>query len=111
MFSLGLLTLASVCLPTSCVAAWPPLVYGMYENFTPAAFSTATVMMWSSRLVPVPPILKVPAGAALTAARKSLVVFSFASALFHSTNSSSAIIATGLSSRQLNGRLTAIGSV
>ncbi len=29
MFSLGLLTFESVCLPTSWVAAWPPLLYGM----------------------------------------------------------------------------------
>ncbi len=80
-------------------------------NLAPATLSSATVMMWSSRFEPVPPILKVPGGAAFTAARYSFGVLYGVSAFTHSRNSSSAIIATGFRSRQLNGRLTAIGSV
>ena len=60
---------------------------------------------------PVPPILKVSGGAAFTASRNCLAVLYGVSALTHSRNSSSAIIATGFSVRQLNGRPVAIGRV
>jgi len=40
----------------------------------PIAFSIATVMIWSSCLEPVPPILNWPAGAALIAAISSAAV-------------------------------------
>jgi len=35
--------------------------------FFPTTFSNATLMIWSSRFEPVPPILKLPSGAALMA--------------------------------------------
>src|SRR5215468_9574125 len=55
-FSEGLFTLEAVWLPTSCVAASPPDLYGRYANFAPVLFSTSTVRTWSSRRLPVPPI-------------------------------------------------------
>src|SRR5205809_7587875 len=58
-FSEGLLTFDCVWLPTSCVAASPPDLYGRYANFAPVFFSRKSVSTWSSRLVPVPPILNV----------------------------------------------------
>src|SRR4030088_3362797 len=73
-FSLGLLTLDSVWLPTSCVAASPPDLYGREENFAPLFFSRNTVSTWSSRLEPVPPILN-GADAAFAAAMNSFTDF------------------------------------
>src|SRR5690242_11778578 len=46
--SIGLLTVESTCLPTSCTATSPPPLKGTYVIFLPDAFSTATVMIWSS---------------------------------------------------------------
>src|SRR3979490_3148520 len=70
-FSEGLLTLDAVWLPTSCVAASPPDVYGRYANLAPVFFSMNTVSTWSSRFEPVPPILN-GGVAALAAAIDSL---------------------------------------
>src|SRR5262249_12755464 len=56
-FSDGLLTFDCVWLPTSCVAASPPDLYGKYANLAPVFFSRKTVRTWSSRFEPVPPIL------------------------------------------------------
>src|SRR6188508_2851882 len=68
-------------------------------------------MIWSSCFDPVPPILKVLSGAALIASTYSLTLLYGLSALTHSTNSSSAIIATGVRSFQLNGMPVASGVV
>src|SRR6478672_11199657 len=56
-FSEGLFTFDWMWLPTSCVAASPPDLYGRYANLAPVFFSRKTVSTWSSRLEPVPPIL------------------------------------------------------
>src|SRR5258708_36755650 len=56
-FSEGLLTFDCVWLPTSCVAASPPDLYGREAHFAPGFFSMKTVNTWSSRFYPVPPIL------------------------------------------------------
>src|SRR6185369_5411562 len=72
-FSEGLLTFDAVWLPTSCVAASPPDLYGRYANFAPVFFSMNAVMTWSSRRDPVPPILN-GGFAALAASRNSFVV-------------------------------------
>ena len=68
-----------------------------------------TVSTWSSRLEPVPPILNGEL-AAFAAAMNSFTVFGPA-ALSHSTNWSSAITETGVSSRQLNGIFADSGSM
>ena len=68
-------------------------------------------MIWSSCFDPVPPILKAPGPAALAASRYSLGVWYGSSALTHRTNSSSASIATGVRSSQLNGTPVASGVV
>ena len=70
-----------------------------------------TVRIWSSCLEPVPPIFILLGPAALTAARYSLAVLYGVSALTHSTNWSSAIIDTGVMSRQLKGTPVASGVV
>ncbi|MNT80877.1 hypothetical protein D3C72_2204040 [compost metagenome] len=67
-------------------------------------------MIWSSRLELVPPTLVLP-GVALAAAMNSLAFLAGFAALVHNTNSSCAIIATGVRSRQLKGRLLTIGTV
>src|SRR5687768_8720857 len=109
--SIGLLTDELMCLPTSCTATSPPPLNGTYVIFLPAAFSSATVTIWSSCLEPVPPILYCPSVPALTAARYSFAVLYGASAGTQSTNSSSASIATGVMSFQLNGTPVASGVV
>src|SRR4051812_5552080 len=109
-FSDGLLTLAWVWLPTSCVAASPPDLYGRYANLAPVFFSMNTVSTWSSRREPVPPILK-GGFAVLAASMNSLVVLYGICAVSHSTNSSSAMTDTGVRSRQLNGSFAASGSM
>src|SRR4029079_16946480 len=68
-------------------------------------------MIWSSCFDPVPPILKVLSGAALIASTYSLTLLYGLSALTHRTNSSSAIIETGVRSFQLNGMPVASGVV
>ncbi len=81
-------------------------------NLVPgSAFSIATVMIWSSCLDPVPPILNLDGPAALTASRYSFAVLYGVSALTQSTNWSSASIATGVRSFQLNGTPVASGVV
>src|SRR5215212_302706 len=60
--SIGLFTVESTCLPTSCTATSPPPLYGMYVIFLPVVFSSITVMIWSSCFEPVPPILKLLSG-------------------------------------------------
>src|SRR6185312_17145522 len=82
-FSDGLFTLEAVWLPTSCVAASPPDLYGRYANFAPVFFSMKTVSTWSSRLEPVPPILK-GGLAALAAATNSLTFLYGSVVLSHS---------------------------
>jgi hypothetical protein len=67
------------------------------------------VTTWSSRLEPVPPMMK-GGLAALAASMNSLVVFG-PSTLSHSTNWSSAITDTGVRSRQLKGILADSGSM
>src|SRR5215469_2119260 len=108
-FSDGLLTLDSVWPPTSWVAASPPDLYGRYENFAPVFCSMNTVSTWSSRLEPVPPILNGEL-AAFAAAMKSFTLLG-PLALSHSTNWSSAITETGVSSRQLTGILADSGNI
>src|SRR5439155_17291312 len=108
-FSLGLLTLESVWLPTSWVAASPPDLYGRYENLAPVFCSMNTVRTLSSRFDPVPPILNGEL-AALAAAMNSFTVFGPAT-LSHNTNWSSAMTDTGVSSRQLNGIFADNGSM
>src|SRR4029079_8821306 len=109
-FSDGLLTLEAVWLPTSCVAASPPDLYGRYANLAPVFFSMKTVSTWSSRFEPVPPILN--GGSDFFAASTNSFVFLYGSvALVQSTNSSSAVTATGVSSRQLNGIFAESGSM
>src|SRR3954466_9872101 len=109
-FSDGLFTLDAVWLPTSCVAASPPDLYGRYANLAPVFFSRKTVRTWSSRLEPVPPILN--GGLADLAASTNSLTFLYGSVvLSHSTNSSSAVTATGVSSRQLNGILADRGNI
>src|SRR6185295_20340073 len=81
--SIGLLTVESMCLPTSCTATSPPPLKGMYTNFAPVAFSRPTVRIWSSCLEPVPPILNLPAPPAFTAARYDLASLYGVSALTH----------------------------
>src|ERR1700756_2194309 len=73
------------------------------EHAEAVAFCSATVMIWSSCLEPVPPILNWLSGAALMASTYSLAVLYDLSAFTQSTNSSSAIIATGVMSFQLKG--------
>src|SRR3954470_18705387 len=109
-FSDGLFTLDCVWLPTSCVAASPPDLYGRYANLAPVFFSRNTVSTWSSRLEPVPPILN--GGLAdLAAAMKSFTFACGSVVLSQSTNWSSATTETGVSSRQLNGILAESGSM
>src|SRR6185437_15166068 len=74
------------------------------------ACSICAVMIWSSCFDQVPPILNL-LGAALTASMYCLAVLYGVSALTHRTNSSSASIATGVRSRQLNGTPVANGVV
>src|SRR6185369_15322579 len=109
-FSDGLLTLAAVWLPTSWVAASPPDLYGRYANFAPVFFSMKTVSTWSSRFDPVPPILN-GGSDFFAASMNSFVVLYGSVALVHSTNSSSAVTATGVSSRQLKGIFAESGSM
>src|SRR5687767_12141191 len=80
-------------------------------NFVPVAFSRPTVMIWSSCLEPVPPILNLLAHADFTAATYSPAVLYGVCAFTHSTNWSSAIIDTGVMSFQWNGTPVAIGVV
>src|SRR3954463_4350192 len=101
-FSDGLFTLDCVWLPTSCVAASPPDLYGRYANFAPVFFSRNTVSTWSSRFEPVPPILN---EFFFASSMNSFVVLAGTSLLVQSTNSSSATTATGVSSRQSKGTL------
>src|ERR1700704_512031 len=109
-FSDGLLTFDWVWLPTSCVAASPPDLYGRYANFAPVFFSRKTVRTWSSRFEPVPPILN--GGFALLAASANSFTVLWGSWVFvHSTNWSSAMTETGVSSRQLNGIFAESGSI
>src|SRR5947208_14225860 len=109
-FSDGLFTFEAVWLPTSCVAASPPDLYGRYANLAPVFFSRTTVRTWSSRLEPVPPILN--GGLAfLAAAITSFTLLWGSVVLSHSTNWSSAMTDTGVSSRQLNGFLAEGGSM
>ena len=77
----------------------------------PAAVSSSTPMSWSSCLLPVPPSLKVPGGAARKASSRSLAVLCGDAALTHSTNWSSASICTGVMSRQLKSTPVASGAV
>src|SRR6476660_2400480 len=109
--SIGLLTVLSTCLPTSCTATSPPPLNGTYVIFLPVAFSSATVTIWSSCFEPVPAILNWPFWPALIAATYSCAVLYGASAFTHRTNSSSASIATGVRSFQLNGTPVASGVV
>src|SRR5512145_1841513 len=109
--SIGLFTEESTCLPTSWVATVPPPGNGTYVNLAPVACSIATVMIWSSCFEPVPPILNLLGPPALTAATYSFADLYGVSALTHKTNSSSASIATGVKSRQLNGTPVASGVV
>src|SRR6478736_2586103 len=109
--SIGLLTVESTCLPTSWTATSPPPLNGTYVIFLPVAFSNATVTIWSSCFEPVPAILNWPFWPALIAATYSCAVLYGASAFTHSTNSSSASIATGVRSFQLNGTPVASGVV
>src|SRR5215813_5943797 len=109
-FSDGLLTFDAVWLPTSWVAASPPDLYGRYANFAPVFFSMKAVTTWSSRLLPVPPILN--GGLAAFAAAMNSFTFLYGSVvLSHSTNWSIAMTDTGVRSRQLNGILAASGSI
>src|SRR4029079_5838120 len=109
-FSDGLLTLAAVWLPTSCVAASPPDLYGRYANLAPGFFSRKTVRTWSSRLEPVPPILN--GGLAALAAAENSFTFLYGSCVFvQRMNSSIASTETGVRSRQLNGILAVSGSM
>src|SRR4029078_10140066 len=48
-FSDGLLTFDCVWLPTSCVAASPPDLYGKEGNLAPVLFSLHTVDTWATR--------------------------------------------------------------
>ena len=80
-------------------------------NLVAVCFSIAAVMIWSSCLEPVPPIFILLGPAALVALMKSCAVLYGASALTQSTNWSSAIIFTGVSSFQLNGTPVASGVV
>src|SRR3954470_1402837 len=112
--SIGLLTVESTCLPTSCTATSPAPLKGIYVNLIPAFCSIAAVMIWSSCLEPVPAILKRLSWSPLldfASLMKSLLVLYGVSALTHSTNWSSAIIWTGVISRQLNGTPVASGVV
>src|SRR5262245_51767109 len=109
--SIGLLTVESTCLPTSWTATSPPPLNGTYVNLVPVAFSIATVMIWSSCFEPVPPILNLLGPPAFTASRYSLAVLYGVSALTHSTNWSSASMATGVRSFQLKGTPVASGVV
>src|SRR6185436_3568295 len=109
-FSEGLFTFEAVWLPTSCVAASPPDLYGRYANLAPVFFSMKTVRTWSSRLDPVPPILNW-GSAFFAASTNSFVVLYGSVVLVQSTNSSIAVTATGVSSRQLNGILADSGSM
>src|SRR4051812_2870306 len=109
-FSDGLFTLDCVWLPTSCVAASPPDLYGRYANLAPVFFSRNTVSTWSSRLEPVPPILK-GGLAALAAAENSFTFLYGSCALVQRMNSSMASTATGVRSRQLNGIFAVSGSM
>ena len=69
-----------------------------------------TVRTWSSRFEPVPPILN--GGLAAFAAATNSLTFLYGSVvLSHSTNWSSAMTDTGVSSRQLNGILADSGSM
>src|SRR5258706_14042523 len=109
-FSEGLLTFDWVCSPTSWVAASPPDLYGREANLAPVFFSRKTVRTWSSRLEPVPPILK-GGFAAFAASANSFTLLYGSCELVHSTNWSSAMTETGESSRQLNGILADSGSM
>src|SRR5436853_5574258 len=109
-FSDGLFTFEAVWLPTSCVAASPPDLYGRYANLAPAFFSRKTVRTWSSRLEPVPPILN--GGLACFAASVNSFTVLYGSCVFvHSTNSSRASTDTGVRSCQLNGIFAVSGSM
>ena len=79
-------------------------------NLAPVIFWIASVMIWSSCLEPVPAILKVPF-AALAASTYSFAVLYGLPELTHRMNSSSASIATGVRSFQLNGMPVASGVV
>src|SRR5258706_10427847 len=70
-----------------------------------------TVMIWSSCLEPVPPILNLLGPPALTAVMYSLALLYGVSELTHSTNWSRAIISTGVRSFQLKGTPVASGVV
>src|SRR4051812_35480775 len=80
-------------------------------NLVPLAFSMAAVTIWSSCLEPVPPIFILLGPAALTASTYCLAFWYGDSALTHSTKLSSAIIDTGVMSRQLKGTPVASGVV
>src|SRR3989441_138571 len=71
-------------------------------NLRPSACSSWIVRIWSSWAAPVPPILK-EVGFAFTAAMYSLAALYGVSAFTQRMNWSSAIRATGVRSRQLNG--------
>src|SRR3954453_18596906 len=94
-FSEGLFTFDAVWLPTSCVAASPPDLYGRYANFAPVFFSRNTVRTGSSRLEPAPPLLHRGLGA-FAAGINSFTFLCGSVVLSHSTNSSSAITDTGV---------------
>src|SRR5258706_2690518 len=70
-----------------------------------------TVMIWSSCLEPVPPILNLLGPPALTAVMYSLALLYGVSELTHSTNWSRAIMSTGVKSFQLKGTPVASGVV
>src|SRR3954467_14727646 len=72
--SIGLLTVESTCLPTSCTATSPPPLNGMYVNLVPVFCSMDTVMIWSSCREPVPAILNLPLPAFFAASTYSLAV-------------------------------------
>lgn len=67
--SIGLFTVESTWLPISCTATSPPPWNRMSVSLRPAAFSSATVMIWSSCFEPAPAILKALFGATSTASR------------------------------------------
>src|SRR5512142_221960 len=93
-FSEGLFGFDWMWLPTSCVAASPPPLYGRYANLAPVFFSRKTVRTLSSRLEPVPPILK-GGFAFFAASMNSFVVLAGTWLFVQRMNSSSAITDTG----------------
>src|SRR5688572_23697782 len=108
--SIGLFTVELTWLPTRAFATSPPPFSEMYLNFAPVACSSPTVMIWSSCLEPVPAMTNLPASA-LAASMYSGAVLYGESAFTQRTNSSSASIATGVASSQLNGMPVASGVV